>query len=584
MRTRMCVPYLLLFALCLSLQPPSLTTALGQTPTAYEVTVQYNVKVRMRDGVGLATQIFRPVSPEKFPVIVVRDPYSNGTTETRVKEANFWASHGFVYVIQSVRGRYDSEGHYYPYIYEVNDGYDTQQWAGTQPWSNGRVGTIGGSYLATVQWMPAPLRSPHLKAMNPMVTPFNYYFDVMYPGGAFALVSRIGWGATMASRTNISGIFGLLQNNLTHLPLINMDEAIGLELPHWKDWIEHPSYDAYWKLLDVESQVSDIDVPSLNVGGWYDVFQRGTLTSHAKMVSHGRTAEARMGQKLIMGPWPHGLNTSTKTGDLDFGEESIIDLQSLQLRWMNHWLKGEETGIMDEAPVRIFVMGENKWRDEQAWPLERAQPTRYYLHSSGKANTPLDGTLSTRLPRQEPVDSYTYDPMNPVPTLGGNMLGGGGPREQGDVEPRSDVLTFQTGPLNADVEVTGPITVTLFAATSVRDTDFTAKLMDVHADGKVYNLVDGIIRARYRNSFTDPELAEPGAVYEYTIDLWATSNLFKKGHRIRLDISSSNFPRFNRNPNTGNQFGMSAEVRTADQTIYHDRERPSHVLLPVIPR
>lgn len=548
---------------------------------SYDVISTYNRMVRMRDGVGLATHVYRPDAPGRYPVIIVRNPYGNGTDKASIDEGRWWASRGYVYVLQNVRGRYNSEGAYYPYLYEINDGYDTQNWAGVQPWSNGNVGTMGGSYLATVQWMPAPLRSPYLKAMAPAVSPFNYYHDVMYRGGAFSLQSRIGWGAVMGGRTNLS-IPHDYEQHMTHLPLITLDKVLGLDLPHWRDWIQHPSYDAYWEMLDVESKVSDIDVPSLNVGGWFDVFQRGTLTSFMKMKSDARSESARQGQKLIMGPWPHGMNRSTKTGQLEFGPESIIDLKTIQLRWFDYWLKGIENGIMNEPPVRIFVMGKNVWREENTWPLERATYEPYYFHSQGNAFSPDDGSINARMPRNEKNDAFEYDPGNPVPTKGGNMLGGGGPYDQSEQEPRQDVLTYSTSPLSSDLEVTGPVKVVLYASSTARDTDFTAKLIDVHPDGKAFNILDGIIRARYRSSFSQPELINPGEVYEYEIDLWSTSHVFLAGHRIRVEISSSNFPHFDRNPNTGNTFGMDAEMETAEQKIYHDSKYPSHIVLPVI--
>jgi putative CocE/NonD family hydrolase len=305
------------------------------------------------------------------------------------------------------------------------------------------------------------------------------------------------------------------------------------------------------------------------------------------MVKQGRTSEARAGQKLVIGPWRHGNTTATKIGDLEFGPDARLDLQALQLRWMDARLKSIDNGFLQEPPVRIFVMGANRWRAEREWPLARAQYIKYYLHSDGRANTAAGGgTLDRRPPGQEPADTFEYDPANPVPTRGGNLLGApapAGPFDQREVEKRPDVLVFSTPPLDADLEVTGPVTVTLFAASTARDTDFTAKLVDVHPDGAAYNLVDGIVRARYRESSAAPALIDPGVVYSYPIDLWSTSNVFKKGHRIRIEISSSNFPRFDRNPNTGGTFGTDTTLVKATQTIHHDARRPSHITLPIIP-
>lgn len=548
------------------------------------VIVEMNVMVPMRDGVRLSTDIYRPSKPGRYPVVLFRDAYGNGSGA--LNSARKWVDNGYVYVSQDVRGRHDSEGYYYPYMHEINDGYDTQQWAGSQSWSSGKVGMVGDSYRAAVQWLPAHLRSPALAAIVPRVTPFNYYKDVMYSGGAFFLASRIDWGFYMAGRTGQSGFDW--DKMRKHLPLKTMDQAFGYNAPHWRDWVAHPNYDSYWKVFDVEARVGDIDVPALSIGGWYDAILRGTLTSYVSMTKGAYSEAARKGQKLIVGPWAHSAGRAIAASPLDFGPEVSMDFGALEKRWFDHWLKGEDTGFLDEPPVRIFVMGENRWRNEQEWPLERTQYTKYYLHGDGKANTAAgDGRLATKPPASSRPDTYVYDPANPVPTTGGNLLPanlGAGPVEQGEVAKRNDVLVFATAPLERDIEVTGNITVTLYAASTAPDTDFTAKLIDVHPDGKAYNLADGIIRARYRESFEKPTLIEPGKVYEYTLDLWATSNLFKKGHRIRVDVSSSNFPKFDRNPNTGHKFGEDAELRTATQTVYHSRQYPSHIMLPVIPR
>ncbi|WP_129779508.1 CocE/NonD family hydrolase [Peristeroidobacter soli] len=563
----------------LSLSPVSLAAE-----PASDIVVEMNVMVPMRDGTRLSTDIYRPAKPGRYPVILFRDAYGNGSGS--IASARKWTDHGYVYVSQDVRGRYDSEGSYYPYVYEINDGYDTQQWAGAQSWSSGKVGMIGESYRAAVQWLPAHLRAPSLTAIAPRVTPYNYYKDVVYSGGALLLASRLDWAFYMSGRTAQSG-FDWDKMRL-HLPLKTMDQAFGYNTQHWRDWIAHPSYDSYWKVFDVEARVNDIDVPSFNMGGWYDAFLRGTLASYTSMSKGAYSDRARRGQKLLVGPWNHFAGRPMNGAALDFGPDAQVDFNALERRWYDHWLKGEDNGVMQEAPVRIFVMGENRWRDEQEWPLARTRYTKYYLQSAGKANTASgDGQLVTKAPSGGGTNTYIYDPANPVPTKGGNLLPvslGAGPAEQGEVSRRDDVLVFTTAPLTQDTEVTGNISVTLYAASSAPDTDFTAKLVDVHPDGKAYNLADGVIRARYRESLERPALIEPGKVYEYKIDLWATSNVFKKGHQIRVDLSSSNFPKYDRNPNTGHKFGEDAELRTATQTIHHSRQYPSHITLPVIPR
>ncbi len=555
-----------------------------------KVIPSYNVMVPMRDGVRLSTDIYKPAKPGKYPTILVRDTYDNGSWDKHIAEGYTWAERGYVFIHQNVRGRYDSEGGaHYPYKFEAKDGYDTQMWIAEQSWSNGKVGMMGGSYLASVQWLSAPLGAPSLTAIAPRMTPYNYYEDVAYyTGGAFQLSSRIGWATLISGRTNQIRHYDW-NEKLLHLPLITLDNAIGHDLPHFRDWLSHPSYDDYWETYNVEARASEIDVPAYNIAGWYDVFLRGNLTSYKDMREKAKSEKARKSQKLIIGPWPHTANPARKLGDLDFGEAAAIDFDPLHIKWFDYWLKGDENSFMQEPPVRLFVMGENVWRYEQEWPLARTEYTKFYFHSAGGANTAVgDGALDQIAPSEiEPSDAFVYDPDIPVPTVGGNLMfktTPAGPFDQTSVEARKDVLVYSTGPLEADMEVTGPVTVTLYAASSATDTDFTAKLVDVHPDGKAYNLVDGIVRARYRKSLKQPELIEPGKVYAYEIDLWATSNLFRKGHQIRVEISSSNYPRFDRNPNTGHAFGVDAEKQVARQMIYHTPEYPSHITLPIIPR
>jgi putative CocE/NonD family hydrolase len=552
------------------------------------VIVQYNVMVPMRDGVRLATDIHRPAKAGRYPAILVRDPYENGTEARWMAAGRMWAEHGYVFVFQNVRGREDSEGSFYPYLAEANDGYDTDQWLARQPWSNGKVGTIGQSYDATVQWLSAPLRSPALAAIAPRMTPFDYYSDVDYVGGALSLGTRIWWAALVGGRTTQSAPLDW-PTLIWHLPLDTFDRALGMNLPHWRDWIAHPSYDDYWRPVNMEARLTDMDVPAFSVGGWYDVFLRGTLSSYTGMRKYARSRRARDGQRLLIGPWPHTSRPTARLGDLDFGPASVLTFDTLYLPWFDHWLKGENAAYQKEAPVRIFIMGENRWRSESEWPLARTHYTNYYFRGDGRANgLGGDGKLETQAPgASEPPDHYAYDPRVPVPTVGGSLMfpmTPPGPFDQSKVEARQDVLVFTSASLATDTEVTGPLTVTLYAASSAVDTDFTAKLTDVYPDGKSYNLQDGIIRARYRESIRKPTLIEPGRVYQYTIDLWATSNLFKRGHRIRVDISSSNFPRFDRNPDTGHEFGADDRLQIARQTILHSRRYPSHITLPIIPR
>ena len=566
----------------------------------HKIRMRCNLMVPMRDGVRLSTDLYLPDAPGPFPVILIRTPYNNNR-EPDVQDAVYFAERGYAVAIQDVRGRGDSEGEWSPFLHEVEDGYDAQEWAGKQPWSTGKVGTSGGSYVGLTQWLPAPLRNPHLAALAPRVGFSNLYHNWVYTGGAFQLGFNLRWGPIqMHTRTNRTQYLWLpeelhLSRLYWHLPLITGDEAAGRPCEFYREWIRHPSYDAYWEQLgNLEARHGEIDVPAYGFGGWYDVFLQSTLNNFMGVTSRGYSVKARRGQKILIGPWIHCLGdrgTSRKTGDIDFGTASLIDLRAEELRWFDYWLKGMENGIQDEPRVKVFVMGVNRWREAETWPIPGARETRYYLHSGGKANSLFgDGVLDQTAPGSEPADAYVYDPRDPVPTLGGSTCCGEdvtpipmGPRDQRPAEWRPDVLVYTTAPLDADLEVTGAVSVTLYAASDAPDTDFTAKLVDVFPTGYAMNVAQGIIRARYRDSWERPALLEPGRVYQYTIDLWSTSNCFLRGHRIRVEISSSNFPQFDRNPNTGHPFGLDAELRTARQTVFHDADHPSHILLPIIP-
>jgi len=562
-----------LLALCLLLP----FAAAADEPSFPETMVaRYNQLVPMRDGVRLPTDIYLPDDEGKYPALLVRDIYSNGSNAVRQGYARWATANGYAFVFQSARGRYDSEGDWYPYFQEIDDGDDTLTWISEQPWSDGKVGMFGTSYLASVQWLAALNGNPALKALAPAMSPGNYYRDVAYPGGAFSLLSRASWGlGLVGSRTNqgypIDWIGGI-----EHLPLKSLGESLGFDVAHFQDWLAHPDYDDYWRPLNLEARAPEMAVPALNIGGWYDVFLRSTIGSFTTMRREAATEVARQGQRMVIGPWVHGWN-KRKSGEVDFGEDAVIDAEALQLEWFDHWLRGADSP--DQAPVRLFVMGENVWRDEQEWPLARTEYESYYLHS--------DGRLSTAKPAEgaEPV-TYQYDPADPVPTLGGNIMRREirGPYDQRPLDDREDIVRFVTEPFEAPMEITGPIRAVLHATSSAKDTDFMAKLSVVKADGRVLNLVDGVIRARYRQGFDKPELIEPGRSYRYELDLWATSYLLAPGERLRLDISSSNFPRLARNLNTGAPFAETSEMVVADQAIHVDAEHPSHVVLPVIPR
>ncbi len=552
-------------------------------PGADEMIFKENVMIPMRDGVELAAHIYLPNADGSFPTVLIRSPYGKGDKDSGM--AKFFWQRGYAVVVQDCRGRFDSEGIWDPFRYDGEDGFDTQEWVGEQDWCNGKLGTFGGSYVGFTQWISAPYGSQYLKTMMPTVPFAESYYDTHYVGGAMQLALMMGWGTLVSYRPDEKPAEIEWDKAFRNLPLKTWDTAVGKEIFYLRDWVAHPTYDDYWKKRGIDGQYEAITVPILNVGGWYDIFSKVTLEQVAKVREQSNNMMVRRNQFAIMGPWGHGVNV-TELGELEFGKSAKIEMGQLQEDWFDYWLKGENTGVEDWPAYRLFIMGENVWRDEHEWPLARTEYTNYYIHSQGNANTlDGDGTLRVEKPGEEPVDAYVFDPENPVPTHGGNNLFGAaaGPFDQREIEKRDDVLVYSTPPLEADMEVTGPVKMVLYASTSAKDTDFTAKLVDVYPDGKAYNLCDGIIRTRYRDSFVETSLIEPEKVYRYEIDMWVTANVFKKGHRIRLEISSSNFPRFDRNPNSGKEFGTDEELLKAEQTIYHDEEHASHVVLPVIP-
>ncbi|MBM3943899.1 MAG: CocE/NonD family hydrolase [SAR202 cluster bacterium] len=586
-------------------------------PKTYSVRFDSKLTVPMRDGTRLYADVFRPVGTGKHPVLLQRTPYDRTDASMRMffLDSIRAARQGYAVVIQDVRGRYASEGEFHTFINEMNDGYDTIEWAAKQPWSDGQVGMFGGSYVGATQWLAASSAPPSLKGIAPVVTASDYHEGWTYQGGALNHAFNVNWtfSLTTGNWNNLRRRYGvgkrqfnkLIQATdemgpaLRHLPLNTLPDFHSDVAKYYYAWLEHPEFDAYWKKTAIEEHHSKINVPALNVGGWFDIFLGGTLRNYQLMKKNGATPAARKGQRLIVGPWVHEGSSNmafpgVPVGEHYFGMNSyaaVTDLSGQILRFYDHVLKGKDNGVADEKPVQIFVMGENAWRSESDWPLPQAKNTRYYLHSGGRANTLHgDGTLSRDEPGAEPPDTFVYNPLNPVPTRGGQLCcfyaaAHPGSFDQTEIESRADVLCYTTPPLERDTEVTGPITVTLYAASTAKDTDFTAKLVDVSGDGCcARNLTDGIIRARYRKPRSKPQLLTPGQAYEYRIDLWATSNLFKKGHRIRVEISSSNFPRFDRNLNTGEHNNTSADFMSAAQTILHDKDHRSHIVLPIVPR
>ena len=580
-------------------------------PGPYSVKFESNIPLMLRDGTMTYVDICRPDAAGGFPGLLMRTPYDKSQTATRSSTLDVIraAQRGYAVVIQDIRGRYESSGEFYPFINEARDGHDSVEWVSSQAWCNGKVGMFGSSYNGATQWLAASATPPHLQGIAPGVTASDYHEGWTWQGGAFELGFNLSWSIgslTAANWQNLSKQLFLspyqldtllqAQDDLlpvaSHLPLNAYENLKDGLAPYYYDWLEHPEYDAYWRSVSIEEMHSDITVPAFNYGGWYDIFIGGTIENFVGMRQRGGSEPARSHQRLCIGPWTHaGLQTSVM-GERSFGAASssiAADLQGQLLRFYDFILFEEENGFTDDKPVRIFVMGENVWRSEDDWPLERAEPTDYFMSSAGKANTLTgDGRLVRTPPTNDPPDVFLYHPMNPVPTNGGNLCCDAaslvpGVFDQRPIEIRADVLVYSSNPLEQDTEVTGPVVVTLYASSSAVDTDFTAKLVDVRPDGYAMNLCDGIIRARYRTPRQPANLLEPGNVYKFEIDLGPTSNVFKKGHSIRVEISSSNFPRFDRNLNTGDPIGAAQTHAPALQTIYHTTDYPTRITLPIVP-
>jgi uncharacterized protein len=588
--------------------------AAAPAPDNCTYTQSNDVPAAMRDGTILRANVFTPDGPGPYPVLLMRLPYNKDVAQTYVYGSpGLYASHCYIVVIQDVRGQYKSDGAFYTFLHEATDGYDTIEWAAGLPKSSGKVGMYGFSYVGATQWLPATLRPPHLVAIAPAMTSEDYYDGWTYEGGALdqsfaedwpmgsianSAVRRYPDGAALdaemdqARKDEFTKWYWFLP--LKDFPPLHPEDT--RVAPYFFDWLRHPDNDAYWQRWNIRQRWDQVTVPALNFEGWYDIFIKGGIENFAGMSKQGGSQVARKGQRLVVGPWTHG-GWIPKVGQIDFGPGAANPINDLQLRWFDYWLKGVENGVDRDPKVRVFVMGVNKWRSADAWPIPGTEFRKYYLHSQGEANTASgDGWLSTKKPageregrgprkaREAATDGFQYDPADPVPSIGGRFQASvpGGPYDQRPVLERPDVLVYTSAPLEQDLEVTGPITVTLYASSSARDTDFTAKLDDVYPDGTSMLIEYGIQRARYRESSTRPTPIEPGRIYRYTIHVWPTSNVFKAGHQIRLEISSSNFPMWDRNPNTGHAFAQDAELRTADQTIHHDEDHPSEITLPIV--
>ena len=578
--------------------------------------VEKNVMIRMRDGVRLATDVYRPAGSERFPVVLTRTPYGSENKENLDKGV-FYVKRGYAFAVQDVRGKYDSEGDWFGKRNESEDGSDTITWLGTQPWSNGKVGMIGGSYVGAVQYAVADQQNPYLKALVPMVAPNTLGRD---PEDYRRLAGYAG-----AETWSVSGMWLLMtdgRGNQTdtdstvfdaawdHLPRSDYPRIFGREMPYlsfamnhaygfWDEYLlraaagnwSGPISNDWWK--QYAERYRKVQVPILHVSGWYDCWADPMIWNFQQIRKHATEPMARDHQQLMIGPWQHRLGRTLKGIDY-FGADSRIDTDEVSVQWFDHWLKGLDNGVNKRRAVRVFVMGENRWREADDWPIPGTRFTKYYLHSRGSAQLAEGGggQLSTRAPGAEPVDHYTYDPANPItiPTLSIAQ-----PADMRETEQRSDLLVYTSEVLEAPVEVTGPLSAVIYVATSAPSTDLIVRLLDVLPDGTAHS-VFGTSTPPYRTHWAkDVRTAADGTrIVKADMSLYPTSIVFAAGHRIRVEISSSfvvdakNFglPKYGSrglNVEPGTEL-TAARWNVAKQTIYHDRAHPSHIVLPVVPK
>jgi putative CocE/NonD family hydrolase len=578
-----------------------------------KVTVDTSVQITMRDGVRLAATTWRPHGSDPVPVLLARTPYGKDKADflgnPKLPDVLALVEAGYSVVVQDVRGTGSSDGEFMPHAEDASDGAETLRWLASQPWCDGRVGTWGGSYMGIAQWQAAVDTPDALLAMAPVMASADPYRAPWYsPGGALSLETFLTWATRVCAlslsrsedETSLQAA-AELAGEMDDTPALLSKMPVGDHplLRKYSAWfstvLEEPPGGSYWRQFDALARADNITVPALNIGGWYDIFLSETIRSYLTMREHGGSEQARTGQRLVIGPWSHPDGADLgRFPDRSFGVASSIknfDMTGALVRFFDRWVRDQQDGAAD-PPVEIFVMGIDEWRTEEAWPLVGTDYTDYHLSSSGGANSAAgDGLLSTSPSDRQGEDVYTYDPRLPVPTLGGTILATAphafpGPADQAPVEVREDVLCYTTPELESPIEVTGHVKLVLWVSSSAVDTDFCGKLVDVHPDGRAIILCEGITRARYRESLAEPKLMDPGELYELVIDLAATSNVFLPGHQIRLEVSSSNFPRYDRNTNTGGNHPFVAErdMVTAVNRVHHGPARPSRLILPVIVR
>jgi uncharacterized protein len=561
------------------------------------VTVERDVRLTMRDSVHLALDLYLPDGDGPFPCLLLALPYNKDIAQSYTYvHPLWWARRGYAVAVQDSRGRFASGGSFYPLHGDPEDGAETIDWLASQSFSNGRVATYGFSYAGLSQLLTAARRPPHLAAIAPAFCASGMY-GAAYAGGAFSLATMESWALHMAvNEAARRGDWEAAESLMAaergagelypRLPLREFEPLRATSTSgFFFEYLEHPAFDEFWAESEVGDGYELIEAPTLHIGGWYDTFAAATVGHYERMATRG-TAPLR----LLVGPWFH-MPWTQMTGELDFGAEARNLVDEYTALWFDHWLKGDGADEPDLPPVRIFVMGINRWRDELEWPLARTQMRNLYFESDGRANSlGGDGRLVERPGGGTDWDAFVYNPYDPVVSRGGKSCcwpetSAMGPKDERPVEVRNDVLCYTSQPLEEPIEVTGQIRATIYVSSTAPDTDFTVKLVDVHPCGRAVYLADGILRARFRDTVGQAPPLQRGDVYEFGIDVGVTSNVFLPGHRIRVEVSSSNFPTYDRNPNTGNPLGSdrSSELRPASQVVYHNDRYPSHVALPFVP-
>lgn len=554
----------------------------GFSKPLYQFMVEKNVRVKMHDGIHLVADIYRPKTLMKSPVVILRTPYGKrGSIHPYQKLAVLFASQGYVFIVQDVRGKYASEGEYEPFVHEGMDGFTTIQWAGQESWSNGKVALYGFSYLGSCAWLTTTFNSLYLKTIIPMFSTQDTY-SIFIEKGIFHLKGVLYWLTTFHGKQETPNLtFKKIKKSLMKLPVSSLDsDVMGHPIKTYQDVVSHITPDAFWAKICVNYRMGEVNLPALIITGWYDTYLQGAIDDFLRMVSSPQHSQNRESY-LVIGPWAH--NPSMKFKGIDYGESANFNYQIKNtLKWCDYWLKGDREALGTMSKISYFMMGKNEWRKSDVWPPLGTQMVNYYLTQNQK-NLDCQYKLAETVPEENAKTHYTYNPEDPVPFRGKHHLHDPawvGPFEQGELLYRNDIITYTSDPLQRDLEIAGCVKLILFVSSNVLDTDFCAKLCDMHPNGKAYNLQAGFIRMRYRESLHMPSFIEPGKIYCLEISLHSIAHAFFKNHRIQLQVTSSDFPVHDRNLNTGESCEFSTEIKIAEQTIYTGPQYPSHLILP----